>query len=221
MVCVGMNIKWDHFVSQYDAARYVPASDGRDQRHIQFVREFASVVSVLQVRPLPPVLSLPSPSSHDGLMVCGWGVQDKTNSVIDLYKDILRAVEDLATCAYQTEVFADLLSRIQAAVCPLLLSVLHTLAYTVTPHAQIDKLNLEGYANLEHWVAELDKKIEAILLQRLSHIIALWCHEFDKTDDGDTRRDAAGLITKKRGDKRRDEKVRFSPFPYYARLSVG
>lgn len=45
-----MNIKWDHFVSQYDAARYVPASDGRDQRHIQFVREFASVVSVLQVR---------------------------------------------------------------------------------------------------------------------------------------------------------------------------
>jgi hypothetical protein len=46
---IGMNIGWEHFVSQYDAARFV-SSDGRDTRHIQFVREFASVVSVLQVR---------------------------------------------------------------------------------------------------------------------------------------------------------------------------
>jgi Dynein heavy chain, N-terminal region 1 len=45
---VGMNIGWEHFASQYDAARFV-SSDGRDTRHIQFVREFASVVSVLQV----------------------------------------------------------------------------------------------------------------------------------------------------------------------------
>lgn len=44
-----MNIRWDYFVNQYDTSRYVPSSDGRDNRHIQFVREFASVVSVLQV----------------------------------------------------------------------------------------------------------------------------------------------------------------------------
>ena len=45
-----MNIRWDHFVNSYDSAsRYVPSADGRDTRHIQFVREFASVVSVLQV----------------------------------------------------------------------------------------------------------------------------------------------------------------------------
>ena len=37
---IGMNIGWEHFVSQYDAARFV-SSDGRDTRHIQFVREFA------------------------------------------------------------------------------------------------------------------------------------------------------------------------------------
>ena len=43
-----MNIRWDHFVNQYDTTRYSGA-DGRDTRHIQFVREFASVVSVLQV----------------------------------------------------------------------------------------------------------------------------------------------------------------------------
>jgi hypothetical protein len=44
----GMNIRWDYFVNQYDAARYVSSADGRDNRHIQFVREFASVVSILQ-----------------------------------------------------------------------------------------------------------------------------------------------------------------------------
>ena len=38
----------DHFVNQYDTTRY-SGPDGRDTRHIQFVREFASVVSVLQV----------------------------------------------------------------------------------------------------------------------------------------------------------------------------
>ncbi|KAI0249468.1 cytoplasmic dynein heavy chain 1 [Lactifluus subvellereus] len=156
MVTRGMTIGWEHFVSQYDAARFV-SSDGRDTRHIQFVREFASVVSVLQ---------------------------DKTNNVIDLFKDILRAVEDLATCSYTTESFSELLGRIQAA---------------------IDRLNLEGYANLDHWVAELDKKIEGILLQRLKHVVHVWCAEFDRSaDDGELRRDP--VPSKRRGDKQRGEK---------------
>ena len=43
-----MSIGWESFANQYYAARYV-STDGRDTRHIQFVREFASVVSVLQV----------------------------------------------------------------------------------------------------------------------------------------------------------------------------
>lgn len=43
-------------------------------------------------------------------------LQDKTNSVIDLYKDIIRAVEDLATCSYTVEAFSELLGKIQAAV---------------------------------------------------------------------------------------------------------
>jgi hypothetical protein len=83
-----MTIRWDYFVNQYDTSRYV-AGDARDSRHIQFVREFASVVSVLQ---------------------------DKTNNVIDLYRDIERAVEELATCPYSSEAFAELLAKIQSAV---------------------------------------------------------------------------------------------------------
>ena len=50
---VGMNIRWDYFVNQYDAARYITSADGRDDRRVQFVREFASVVSVLQVYSIP------------------------------------------------------------------------------------------------------------------------------------------------------------------------
>ncbi|KAF7974161.1 hypothetical protein HWV62_13279 [Athelia sp. TMB] len=159
MVTKGMNIRWDYFVNQYDASRYASGADGRDNRHIQFVREFASVVSILQ---------------------------DKTNSVIDLYKDIIRSTEDLATCPYTSEAFAELLSKIQAA---------------------IDRLNLEGYANLEHWVAELDQRIEGILLQRLVHIIKVWCAEFDRTDDGDLRRElpVRDALSKRRGEKRAKE----------------
>lgn len=76
-------------------------------------------------------------------------------------------------------------------------------------HVQIDRLNLEGYANLDHWVAELDKKIEGILLQRLKHVAQAWCTEFDRTsDDGEMRRDP--IPSKRRGDKQRGEKVGFT-----------
>ncbi|KAI6095243.1 dynein heavy chain, N-terminal region 1-domain-containing protein [Pisolithus sp. B1] len=131
-------------VAEYrNNAQQMVAKDGWDNRHIQFVREFASVVSVLQ---------------------------DKTNNVTGLYRDILHAVEDLSMCAYTSEMFSELLSKIQAVVLP---------------PTSIDCLNLEGHTdtNLEHWVAELDKRIEGILLQRLAHIIQVWCSEFDCTID--------------------------------------
>jgi hypothetical protein len=106
---VGMNIKWDYFANQYDTSRYVPSADGRDNRHIQFVREFASVVSVFQVS-FFIVLSFFFYHS------CISSAQDKTNNVIDLYKDMLRAIEDLSSCSYTAEAFTELLTKIQAAV---------------------------------------------------------------------------------------------------------
>ena len=47
----GINLRWDYFVNAFDTHRYLPAGgiDARDNRHVQYVREFASVVSVLQV----------------------------------------------------------------------------------------------------------------------------------------------------------------------------
>lgn len=67
---------------------------------------------------------------------------------------------------------------------------------------------------MEHWVAELDQKIEGILLQRLTQIIQVWCSEFDRAEDGDGRREAlAPRDLKRRGEKRlKDEKVRCTLF---------
>ncbi|KAI8983292.1 dynein heavy chain [Trametes punicea] len=158
MVTKGMSIRWDHFVSQYDTTRYAMSDGARDNRHLPFVREFASVVSILQ---------------------------DKTNNVIDLYKEILRSVEELSTCPYTSEAFRELLGKIQAA---------------------IDRLNLEGYANLDHWVAELDKRIEGILLQRVTHIIQLFCNEFERTDDHDSRREPVTLTGKRRDKRAKNDK---------------
>jgi dynein heavy chain 1 len=52
MISKGMNMQWDHLVNAYDGHRFVPggAPDGRESRHFVFVREFASVISLLQVR---------------------------------------------------------------------------------------------------------------------------------------------------------------------------
>ncbi|KAI0264996.1 hypothetical protein BC834DRAFT_970543 [Gloeopeniophorella convolvens] len=101
--------------------------------------------------------------------------EDKTSNVIDLYKYMLHTVEDLATCSSTAEAFTGLLSR-------------------------INRLSLEGNANLDHQVAELDKKIEGILLQRLKHVIQVWCAEFDRsTDDSCVRRNE--LPSKRRGNK--------------------
>jgi hypothetical protein len=60
-------------------------------------------------------------------------------------------------------------------------------------------------------VAELDKRIEGILIVRLKHIIDVWCQEFDRADDGE-RRDTT-TTAKRRGERRKDEKVCIRHFP--------
>ncbi|BGP13270.1 hypothetical protein JCM10213_004960 [Rhodosporidiobolus nylandii] len=85
--------------------------------------------------------------------------QDRTDHLIDLYGEISRTVDELTTCAYTAEAFSEHLASLQKT---------------------IDNLNLEGYANLGTWVAELDKKVEEALVQRLRAVIDRWCGEFTK-----------------------------------------
>ncbi|GAA5974101.1 hypothetical protein JCM11641_003434 [Rhodosporidiobolus odoratus] len=85
--------------------------------------------------------------------------QDRTDHLVDLYGEINRTVDELLTCEYTAEAFSEQLTSLQTT---------------------IDKLNLEGYANLETWVAELDRKVERALSQRLRAVIDRWCGEFMK-----------------------------------------
>jgi len=46
----GMGYKWDSFVNAFDTHRYAASGlEGRENRHVMYVREFASTVSMLQV----------------------------------------------------------------------------------------------------------------------------------------------------------------------------
>lgn len=110
--------------------------------------------------------------------------QDRTDSLIDMYTEITSIVDQLATCPYTTEAFSELLGTIQKT---------------------IDKLNLEGYTNLDSWVAELDKSIEKVLVARLEVVIQRWCTEFNQ--DGDSaNRNTGSLASRKKAIK--DAKVR-------------
>jgi dynein heavy chain 1 len=87
----GMNMQWDHLVNAYEGHRYLPGggSDGRESRHFVFVREFASVISLLQ---------------------------DKATALIEISTDISRIVEELGTCDFTSEAFSGLLGQIQKTV---------------------------------------------------------------------------------------------------------
>ena len=52
-------------MNQYDTSRYVSSADPRDNRNVQFVREFASVVSILQV-PFVINMILAQPANDSG-----------------------------------------------------------------------------------------------------------------------------------------------------------
>jgi dynein heavy chain 1 len=84
-------MQWDHLVNAYEGHRYLPGGsvDGRESRHFVFVREFASVISLLQ---------------------------DKATALIEISQDIDRIVEELGQCEFTSEAFAGHLAQIQRTV---------------------------------------------------------------------------------------------------------
>ncbi|CAG8537602.1 36677_t:CDS:10 [Gigaspora margarita] len=83
--------------------------------------------------------------------------QYKVDTLITIYEDILYLIDDLKICAYLTKNFNSNLEKIQQL---------------------IDRLNSESYSNLDTWIAQLDKQIETVLIQRLQHAISAWTTEF-------------------------------------------
>lgn len=91
MITRGMGMSWEHLANAYDGQRYAPGSttESRESRHLVYVREFASVVSLLQ---------------------------DKANSAVGINSEVDAAVAELSSCDFEADTFAGLLERVQKSV---------------------------------------------------------------------------------------------------------
>lgn len=65
-------------------------------------------------------------------------------------------------------------------------------------------------------MAELDSRIEAVLLVRLEAIISLWCSEFLRQEEDLKRDPLRDAVVKRRADRLKDEKVRHLDSIMYA-----
>lgn len=103
--------------------------------------------------------------------------QDKVDDLLVYNEKLHELVSSLDTCKLERETLRSILTAIQKIV---------------------DDLNLKSYVNLELWVKELDRKIEARLVVRLGGALTHWLvalHEYgDKDSDWDAR--DSGLTTK-------------------------
>ncbi|KAF2458872.1 dynein heavy chain [Lineolata rhizophorae] len=139
LIAKGAPLRWESFVHAFELhIKSLPdsslATSGGESKHVQFVREFAATVSMLQL---------------------------KTDTLASIDATVQKALSDLETCAYSHLAFKQNLDIIQRSV---------------------DQLNLENYANLPFWVAQMNSRIEAILLNRLVHAIMLWIEVFNEKE---------------------------------------
>ncbi|KAF9287595.1 hypothetical protein BGZ68_001583 [Mortierella alpina] len=172
MVSKGVNLRWEHFANMYGGAypgttsynsgsSYInpgSSADARENRHLMFVREFASVVSIFQ---------------------------DKVDSLIEIYDDIMKLIDELPVCPFVHSTFSSIILRVQKL---------------------IDRLNLESYSNLEQWVAQLDAKVEMLLVGRLQQAIKSWMLEYQRDDHEGGLIDARESATHGKGKKRRNNR---------------
>ncbi|KAF8253571.1 hypothetical protein K440DRAFT_576363 [Wilcoxina mikolae CBS 423.85] len=101
LITKGVPLKWESFVHSYDLhlrqLQYLPnggvdhstSLTGRESRHVQFVRDFAAAVSVLQC---------------------------KTSTLAVIHDSIHKAMSELRTCPYDAEAFQHTIDAIQTAV---------------------------------------------------------------------------------------------------------
>lgn len=102
-------------------------------------------------------------------------LQEKSISLIAISQQVYQHIEDLSQCPYDFDSFADILSRLQMIA---------------------DDLNLQGFANLDAWIESLDKRIQHILLERITNEIENWCQAYSadgqlNVTDDDRRTNAA------------------------------
>jgi len=132
LITKGVPLKWESFVHSYDLhlrqLQYLPNGGvdhstslaGRESRHVQFVRDFAAAVSVLQ---------------------------GKTSTLAVIYDSIQKAMSELGTCPYDGETFQHTIDAIQTAVDQLNLENYVNLAHWVGELNQ--KIEMMFFARLQ------------------------------------------------------------------------
>ncbi|KAI8810266.1 dynein heavy chain [Cladochytrium replicatum] len=152
----GIQTKWEYFPNAYETVGTY--ADGRESRHVQFVREFAKSVT---------------------------DFQDQLNDAMDVYDEIQKQVEKLRTCPYDRSVFVKILDKIQTHVDDLGFKYFSNLdSWTGTLDRQIeDILTVRVEAALKAWLSEFQqteaqadrverKRGKALGLQRRGTIIS-------------------------------------------------
>ncbi|KAL8738025.1 MAG: hypothetical protein Q9181_001132 [Wetmoreana brouardii] len=141
LVTKGVGLKWESFVHSYDLTKQPllqsttvggsrAVSGQNESKHVQFVREFETAAVLLQ---------------------------NKTFTLEEAYKIVMKAMLELQGCTYDTAAFESRLEVVQTAV---------------------DQLNLEGYTNLQPLVGILNQHIEGLLTHRLRAAIHAWIDAF-------------------------------------------
>ena len=145
LIAKGLPLKWESFVHSYELhvkqnAHLSNGNEGAvstirsDSKHVQFVRDLALAVSTLQ---------------------------NKTSTLISINDSVLKALQELKTCAYTTPSFQSHLEVVQTAV---------------------DKLSLENYANLSRWVRSVNVELKHVLQERLRDALKQWQQSFISSD---------------------------------------
>lgn len=101
--------------------------------------------------------------------------QEKVDDLLAIEEQIDVDVRSIETCSYSTNVFADIINKIQKAV---------------------DDLSLHQYSNLNLWVGKLDEEVEKKLSCRLEAGIKAWTKALEgKKDEVDVCMDTDGPTT--------------------------
>lgn len=134
MIGRGINMQWDHLINAYEGHRLLPGTvtEGRENRHFTFVREFASVVSLLQ---------------------------DKATAAIEITGDIAKIVDELATCDFDAATFTNLLGQIQKTIDHLNLENYSNLdAWVASLNAKIDVVLRDRLIHaIEQWCSDFTR----------------------------------------------------------------
>ena len=178
LVKTGLTLRWESFVHSYEAQMkpltYVgtngqPVTIRRESRHVQFVRDFASVMSILQ---------------------------SKTSALEAIHDTIQKAMTDLTLCSYDAPTLRARLETIQIAVDKLNLENYANLAFWVDEMNHkiesilIDRLRkamniwVETFCNLKTVGADgdslrkdnmekLEEKVDTPRLQHFVHEISM------------------------------------------------